>query len=264
MEREVYRRMAALQHRHWWFVGRRRVLTAVLDRLDLPAGVRILEAGCGMGGNLAMLSRFGEVHGFEPNAEARAFVSAQMTCDLRDGRLPDGIPFAPGGFDLVAALDVIEHLDDDRASLRALAAQLRPGGRLVVTVPAWQFLWSQHDESHHHRRRYGKRELLRLVNEAGLRAELVTYFNSLLFPVVVAVRLFNKLLGRGEGADDALPPAVVNRLLTTLFAVERFVVGRLPMPAGVSLLVVAHRDAAGAEVRAEHGAEGESQARAAS
>ena len=241
MEREVYRRMAALQDRHWWFVGRRCILAAVLARLDLPEGARILEAGCGSGGNLAMLARFGEVHGFEPDAEARALVNGQEPCDIRDGRLPDGIPFAPGGFDLVAALDVVEHLDDDRAGLRALAAQLRPGGRLLITVPAWKFLWSRHDERHHHRRRYGRGELLRLVAEAGLRPEWVTFFNSLLFPVVAAVRLAKRLLRIEGTADDALPPAFVNCVLTALFAAERFVVGRLPMPPGVSLLVVARR-----------------------
>jgi len=241
MEREVYHRMAALQDRHWWFVGRRRVLAAVLARLNLPKGARILEAGCGTGGNLAMLSCFGDVHGFEPDAEARALVDGHMSCDLRDGRLPDGIPFAPGSFDLVTALDVVEHLEDDRASLQALAAQLRPGGLLLITVPAWKFLWSQHDESHHHRRRYGRDELLRLVEEVGLRPELVTFFNSLLFPVVVLVRLLKKLLRIEDAADDVLPPAAANRLLTALFAAERFFVGRLPMPPGVSLLVVARR-----------------------
>lgn len=241
MDRAVYRRMAALQDRHWWFVGRRRVLSAVLGRLGLPQGARILEAGCGTGGNLAMLGRFGEVHGFEPDAEARALVNGHISCDLRDGRLPDGIPFEPGGFDLVAALDVVEHLDDDRASLRALAAQLRPGGRLLITVPAWKFLWSRHDESHHHRRRYARGELLRLVEEAGLRPELISYFNSLLFPLVVTVRAAKKVLRIEDVADDALPPAATNRILTALFAAERFLVGRLPMPPGVSLLVVARR-----------------------
>jgi len=233
--------MAALQDRHWWFVGRRRILAAVLSRLDLPNGAQILEAGCGTGGNLAMLACFGEVHAFEPNAEARALVNGHIPCDLREGCLPESIPFEPGGFDLVAALDVIEHLEDDRASLRALAAQLRPGGRLLITVPAWEFLWSRHDETHHHQRRYGRSELVRLVEESGLRPELVSFFNSFLFPIVVAVRMMKQLLRIEDMADDAMPPAAINGCLTALFAAEPFLVGRVSMPPGVSLLIVAQR-----------------------
>ncbi|MCH9013739.1 MAG: class I SAM-dependent methyltransferase, partial [Proteobacteria bacterium] len=155
MDRQVYARMAELEDRHWWFAARRRILTEVLARLvALPAAPRLLEAGCGTGGNLAMLSRFGEVAAFEPDAEARRKAQEKSGFDVRDGRLPGDIPFEPGRFDLVAAFDVLEHVEDDLASLRALHAQLRPGGSALITVPAFEFLWSRHDERHHHWRRY--------------------------------------------------------------------------------------------------------------
>lgn len=244
MDREVYARMGAVEDRHWWFVARRRILAAVLERIvALPPGARLLEAGCGTGGNLSMLERFGEVAAFEPDGEARRIAMQGRCTDVRVGRLPGPVPFDEGAFDLVAALDVLEHIDDDTASLRALHDQLRPGGWLLLTVPAFAFLWSRHDELHHHKRRYRKAALVRQVRAAGFTPVEVTYFNTLLFPLIAGVRMLKKLFGIEGGAEDALPPAPVNRLLQAVFACERWLVGRVPMPAGVSILMVARRGA---------------------
>ena len=137
-------------------------------RIALPPAPRILEAGCGTGGNLAMLARFGRVSAFEPDGDARHAARAKSTADIRDGRLPDQVPFQPETFDLVAMLDVLEHIDDDVAGLRALCATLQRGGQVLVTVPAFPFLWSRHDELHHHKRRYRKRGLVAAAEAAGL------------------------------------------------------------------------------------------------
>ncbi len=240
MDRQVYARMAELEDRHWWFAARRRILTEVLARLvALPAAPRLLEAGCGTGGNLAMLSRFGEVAAFEPDAEARRMAQEKSGFDVRDGRLPGDIPFEPGGFDLVAAFDVLEHVEDDLASLRALHAQLRPGGSALITVPAFEFLWSRHDERHHHWRRYAKGALVGRAAAAGFTPVMATYFNSLLFPLIAGVRLGNRILGLDKVEDEALPPYPINRILYVLFASERHLVGRIPLPLGVSLLMIA-------------------------
>ncbi|MDJ0949733.1 MAG: class I SAM-dependent methyltransferase [Alphaproteobacteria bacterium] len=244
MEDLVYARMAALEERHWWFVARRRILAAVLARFmtgRVPA--RILEAGCGTGGNLAMLSRWGVVSGLEPHPPALARARKRGPFDLRDGRLPEDIPFAPESFDLVAALDVIEHLDDDAAALRALAARLKPGGRILVTVPALPFLWSRHDDLHHHRRRYTRGSLLRLAGSAGLRPVWASYYNSVLFPLIAAIRLGKRMLGI-EADEDRMPPPIVNRLFQNLFSMERHLLSRVPLPVGVSLILVAERPSA--------------------
>jgi SAM-dependent methyltransferase len=243
MEPQVYARMAAVEDAHWWFVARRRILSEVLRReVDLPSDAKLLEAGCGTGGNLAMLARFGTVQAFEPDAEARRLAGHKAGVEVRDGRLPEALPFAPGGFDLVAALDVVEHLDDDLASLRALGTQLKPGGWLLLTVPAFPFLWGRHDETHHHRRRYRRAGLTRVLSDAGLKPVKVTYFNSLLFPLIAGVRSAKTLLGREGAPEDALPPPLVNRLLCGIFASERHLIGRVPLSVGVSLLALARKE----------------------
>jgi len=242
MDRQVYARMAELEDRHWWFAARRRILTEVLARLvALPAAPRLLEAGCGTGGNLAMLSRFGEVAAFEPDAEARRMAQEKSGFDVRDGRLPGDIPFEPGGFDLVAAFDVLEHVEDDLASLRALHAQLRPGGSVLITVPAFEFLWSRHDERHHHWRRYTKDALAGRAAAAGFTPVVATCSNSLLFPLIAGVRLGKRILGLDEVEDEVMPPHPINRILYAVFASERHLVGRVPLPLGVSLLMIARK-----------------------
>ncbi len=247
MEPDVYARMAEIEEHHWWFVARRAILAEVLSRLvDLSPPARILEAGCGTGGNLAMLSRFGEVAAFEPDAEARRTARGKGSFDIREGHLPGGIPFEPGRFDLVVALDVLEHVDDDLASLRALHDQLRPGGSVLITVPAFDFLWSRHDERHHHKRRYVRAGLRRGASDAGLIPVEVSYFNSVLFPLIAGVRLGKKILRLEDTEDEAMPPAPINGILCRLFASERHLMGRVRAPFGVSLLMIARK--AGGEI----------------
>jgi len=241
MDPQVYPRMAANEDAHWWFVARRRILTDVIAQRVAPAkGCRILEAGCGTGGNLAMLRAFGDLSAFELDDGARRLATEKSGVEVRDGRLPDRIPFDSESFDLVATLDVLEHVDDDVGSLAALGEMLRRGGRVLLTVPAYSFLWSRHDDLHHHRRRYNRRRLVEVIRAAGLEPVYVSYFNTLLFPLVAGVRLLGRLRG-GGGNDDALPSASLNRLLASVFGFERHVVPRQTLPFGVSLLAIAGR-----------------------
>lgn len=241
MERRVYARMGEVEDRHWWFVARRRILAAVLERSALLAKpARVLEAGCGTGGNLGMLSRFGAVCAFEPDRQARGKASRDHRYEITDGALPDRVPFAGERFDLVALLDVLEHLGDDEGALRALAKRLEPGGLMLVSVPAFAFLWSRHDAQHHHKRRYTRASLLAVARDAGLQPVRVSYFNTLLFPLIAIRRMLGRLLGHA-GDDDALPPPWLNRLLGAVFAFERRLIGRVRLPFGVSLLMLAQK-----------------------
>ncbi len=190
-----------------------------------------------------MLGQFGQLSAFEPDGDARTAAAAKSNADIRDGRLPDQVPFAPESFDLVAMLDVLEHIDDDVGGLRALGRTLKRDGQVLITVPAFPLLWSRHDERHHHKRRYRKRGLIAAAEAAGLEVVSVSYFNTLLFPGAAAVRLARGLLRRPGGADDAMPPAWLNRLLRAIFAFERYLLHRVPLPVGLSLVLLARRPA---------------------
>lgn len=239
MERVVYDRMAELDQQHWWYRARREVLAALIRRrVRPPAGARILEIGCGTGHNLSMLGEFGQVEAIEVDPAARAVAEERLGRPVGSAPLPglDGVP--ERAFDLIASLDVIEHIEDDAAALASIARRLKPGGTFLMTVPAHQWMWSAHDVVNHHHRRYSKRQLRQLVERSPLRLQSIGYLNSLLFPLAVAARVAGKVTGK-EDSDDKLPPAPVNAALERAFALERHLIGRLPLTPGLSLFAVA-------------------------
>src|SRR5436190_5925703 len=242
MERAAYDRMRVLETAHWWFLGRRHVLTRLLAGLALPPRARILEAGCGVGGNIEMLAGFGTVAAFEPDEPSRDYVGARTGVTPVEGFLPDRVPYKKKSFDAVCAFDVVEHVDDDRGAVAALADLVAPGGYLIVTVPAYQWMWSRHDEVHHHKRRYSKAGLMEVFETSGLTPVKVSHFNAVLFPLAAAVRLAKKL-ARIDSDDDQMPPAFVNTLLRRLFSLESGWLARHDLPFGLSIVAIAQRPA---------------------
>jgi SAM-dependent methyltransferase len=239
MERIVYDRMAELDGRHWWYRARREILAHLIARrIDLPEEARILEIGCGTGHNLAMLERFGRVDGIEIDAAARAIASSRLGHMVMDSPLPELPGVEDCAYDLVAILDVLEHVEQDRQALASIAGKLRPNGHVLITVPAFPWMWSAHDEVNHHKRRYTRATLAKVVADAGLKLEMMSWFNSLLFPLAAAARLAGRLTGK-EDSDDKLPPAPVNAVFEALFGLERYAIGRVPFPPGVSLAAIA-------------------------
>ncbi|MBW8816097.1 MAG: class I SAM-dependent methyltransferase [Caulobacterales bacterium] len=243
MDRSVYENMRRIERTHWWFCARRRILSEELRRMDIPSDARILEVGCGTGGNLGMLSHFGHVVGLEPDEESRAYAARETGVPVVGGFLPEPVPEFEAPFDVIAAFDVIEHLDRDLDSVAALMRLLKPGGRIISTVPAHAWMWSEHDVVHHHKRRYRREDFVALFQKAGGRIRRMTYFNSLLFPPIAAVRLV-KRGGKREG-DDVVPAAVVNWALGAVFGFERILLRMGSLPFGVSMLVVAEKPACG-------------------
>ncbi|AQR74798.1 bifunctional 2-polyprenyl-6-hydroxyphenol methylase/3-demethylubiquinol 3-O-methyltransferase UbiG [Sphingomonas sp. LM7] len=241
MDRIVYERMAAHDTTHWWYRARRDILADYLTRWgDLPQGARILEIGCGTGHNLPMLAQFGEIDAIEIDETAGAKASERLGKPVGTSPLPDLVGIEPGSYDLVAVLDVIEHVEDDVAALQAIATALKPGGRILITVPAHQWMWSAHDVVNHHKRRYSKAGFEALLDKAGLQGAKLGYFNSLLFPVAVAARFAGKLMGKDD-SDDSPPPKPLNTLFEGIFRLERHMVGRVPLPPGLSLITLASK-----------------------
>ena len=239
MERVVYQQMADLDERHWWYRARREVLAELIRReARPPANAAILEIGCGTGHNLAMLSEFGHVDGLELDDEARALSEKRLGRAVMSAPLPELADVPKGHYDLIGAFDVIEHIDADSAAIASIASRLKPGGKFVMAVPAHQWMWSAHDVVNHHKRRYSKPALRRLIEASPLVLVKLGYFNSLLFPLAVVERAASKLRGK-EDADVKLPPAPLNAALEKVFAAERYLVGRLPLPPGLSLFAVA-------------------------
>ncbi|WP_287445386.1 class I SAM-dependent methyltransferase [Altererythrobacter sp.] len=240
MERVAFDAMARIEDEHWWFVGRRAILESVIKQhLSIGKGhdISILEAGCGTGGNLGLLQEFGHVDAFEYDDVARFQARSKSTVDVKSGHLPDGIDDLRGPYELIALLDVLEHLEQDIASLQALAVLLAPRGKLLITVPALQSLWSRHDEVHQHHRRYSEASLIRVVTEAGLKVEMITYFNSLLLPAAAMQRLVSRLSKQSETLDR-IPPKPINGALAKVFGFERYLIRRMKLPIGLSLCAV--------------------------
>jgi len=244
MDPSLYPRMAEVEDTHWWFAARRAICARLLDCLDLPPDSAILEPGCGTGGNFPLLARHGRVFAMDADESALRFATSRKLADLAHGSLPDDIPFVGTNFDLAIMTDVLEHLDDPVGSLRAIHARLKPHGWLLLTVPAMPWLWSDHDLTHHHRRRYYARDLQTNLTTAGFEVTYLSYYNFILFLPIATARMIGRLV-RGtremtNGHHDlALPAPLLNRILFQLFAAERKIVGKIRIPSGVSLIALA-------------------------
>jgi SAM-dependent methyltransferase len=239
------RTMLDVDEHHWWFRGRRAVIAAELDSLRLPRPARSLDAGCGSGRTLLMLAPYGPVSGVELNEEAAAVARGRGDFDVRDGRLEE-LPFDDESFDLITCLDVIEHTPDDVVTLRELHRVAAPEAWLLVTVPAYQSLWSRHDVTNHHYRRYGRASLRAAAVAAGWRVDRLTSFNSLLLAPAAAVRLADRFRpANGDYTPDLeLGPEWLNGVLELpLRAEARWLATGRTLPVGMSLMALMQRPA---------------------
>ncbi|HEY7809468.1 MAG TPA: class I SAM-dependent methyltransferase [Allosphingosinicella sp.] len=241
MDRRVYDRMAELDERHWWYRARRDILADLITRkIALPQDARILEIGCGTGHNLEMLQRFGRADGIEIDPAARTMAEQRLGRPIGSAPLPQLTGIEDGAYDLVALLDVLEHVEEDHEALLSIARKLKPGGKILITVPAHPWMWSAHDEVNHHKRRYTRKGLREVLLAAGLEIELLSWFNSLLFPLAAAARFVGRVTGNKD-SDDKMPPKALNSLFETIFGLERYALGRMPLSPGVSLVAIVSR-----------------------
>lgn len=191
-----------------------------------------------------MLARRGQLYAMDEDESALGFAASRRLAKLARGALPREFPFAESRFDLVVMTDVLEHLDDEIGSLYVVRSSLKPRGWLLITVPALNWLWSDHDVTHHHRRRYRANELRRLLGKAGFAIDYLSYYNFLLLPAIASVRLLQHLrphTRRNNGKHDlTMPSRYVNALLLHVFSYERLVLSRFRLPLGVSLIALVH------------------------
>jgi len=255
MDRVAYATFAQLEHTHFWFVSRRRIFFDLLDRFfarrDQPAGStatrrQVLEIGCGAGGMLGPLQRYGRVAGLDIDHEYVLHCQSRGFQDVLCGSGYE-LPFADASFDLVCLFDTIEHIPDDQQALREVQRVLRPGGAVFVSVPAYQWLWSQNDRTAHHCRRYTAGRLRRLLRATGFAPHRVSYFNTMLLPLILPTVLWQKLMDRLGRLPDgynnmSVPlPHWLNRLFTWLMSAERHLLKHVSFPAGHSVLALATR-----------------------
>ncbi len=247
MQEELYRLMYEVEDHHWWFRGRAAVVGALFKRLRLEPQPRILDAGCGTGRNLQRYRELGPLQGIEPSADAVQFCRERGLDTVQQGTLEE-LPFGPDSFDLLVATDVIEHVDDDALALRELRRVAAPGAALVITVPAFRWLWSEEDDRLQHRRRYTRRQLRLVAGQNGWVPQFATYFNTLLLPPIALARRFRdrRDAGKGDAAGRSelkLTPGWLNGPLSMPMRGEAGLIGAgIPLPVGVSVGIACRRD----------------------
>ena len=246
MREEFYAEYYEIENVHWWFLARWKILMDVIEHefVGRPE-IRALDAGCGTGTMLGHLETLGPAVGLDRAAAAVRFCRSRGRNRVVQGSA-GALPWDDEAFDLVCALDMLEHIEDDGVALEEMGRVCRPGGRILITVPAYRFLWGRQDEISQHLRRYTARELQARITAAGLEVGKLTYFNTLLFPVVAAIRLARRLLP--EDPDEEIEsdftmtqPGRMNDLLTRVFQAESGLIRAVRLPFGVSLLAVARK-----------------------
>jgi len=238
METDVYRLMDELAGHHWWFRGREAIIQALLGKIALPSRPRVLDAGCGTGANLQLYSRFGAAEGFDPSPDAVAYCQRRGLENVRQGTMEE-IPFEASSFELLMATDVLEHVPDEERGMRELWRVAAPGASLVLTVPAYEWLWSQEDVRLGHIRRYTRPALCALARRTGWEPTFDTYFNAVLLAPIAIARKLRQSVGSRGSAELALTPRVLDPLLSLPMRLDaRMIAAGVSIPAGVSVGLV--------------------------
>ena len=246
MMEHTYPILFRVEQSHWWHIGRRKILAGFVEEICsrvTDRRPRILDVGCGTGANLLMLSKYGDAEGVDVSEDALAFCRERGLDKVRLGA-GEELPYEDGTFDLVTALDVVEHMDDDLAGLSEMQRVLRPGGRVLIFVPTFMFLWGLQDEVSNHRRRYRLPQLRRILEQAGFEVERTTYANITFFAPIFLIRQLMRLTGIKTSSENNITISSLNGFLGRVFGAESTILRYLNLPFGVSGLCVARKPAA--------------------
>ncbi|MBS1793815.1 MAG: class I SAM-dependent methyltransferase [Acidobacteria bacterium] len=245
MQQHTYAIMNRVEDSHWWFVGRRAILESFMQRIvsGIPqpaAEIRILDVGCGTGANLEMLAKFGASEGVDVSDDALEFCRAKGL-KVHKG-LAEELPFADESFEVVTALDVVEHLDDDVAGLREMFRVLKKGGKSLIFVPAFMWLWGVQDDISNHRIRYTRKQIVERLEKAGFTVERATYANWTFFAPILAGRTIMKLTGLKPESENNVNVSALNGFFGKIFSSEKFWLKNFDFPFGVSIVIVAGKN----------------------
>jgi 2-polyprenyl-3-methyl-5-hydroxy-6-metoxy-1,4-benzoquinol methylase len=241
MDKTLYKTFFELQNNHWWFKVKKKI---VINHISLffakksKKNVNVLDIGCGSGLMLKALKRFGKLYGMDASNDAINFSRTLKAGVIKKGSLPKNLPFSKESFDLIIALDVIEHIEEDGKALNSINFLMKKNGILVLTVPALMSLWSQFDEVNHHKRRYRKSELTHKLKAANFQILRISYFNFFLFPMIYIYRKATVFLKKEEVSDLKMPSKTINFILEKIFLIESYFLSVVNFPIGVSIIAV--------------------------
>lgn len=241
MEAFVYDELQKREAKDWWFVGRRNIILALLTKyFPRKKNLSIIDIGCGAGDVIELLKPFGKVIGIDSDKGIVEF-NRRKGRDVYWGKIYKlGLP--KESINLVALLEVLEHLGDDRKALREIFQILKTQGLLIITVPAFSFLWGSHDIAAHHKRRYTEKELERKLRDSGFQVIKISYMNTFLFPPIFFIRIFKNLLHIGQGRSDFFEcPSFLNVLLEKIFSLEARLLSKINLPFGISVIALAKK-----------------------
>lgn len=236
MELNEIDKMHRLEDEHWWFQGKKYLVEGILDGMDVPTGVS-LDIGCGTGIFLRMLKKRGTAYGLDISERALSYCRTNK-CDSLVRAAGSPLPFKDNSFSLVTLLDMIEHVDNDLDVMKEVYRVCKPGGLVVITVPAFSFLWGSHDDSHHHKRRYVLPQLREMTLSTGFMLEKETYTNFFIFLPVLFRRILSRKSASVRESDLRPTPRPINEMLKWIYRFEAFYLKKGKFPWGVSLLMV--------------------------
>lgn len=244
MDKQAYIEMSKIEANHWWFCSRRKIINKILKSYCSERNSKILEVGSGTGGNTQLLSQFGSLDSVEKNPFAIELAKQKNpNFDYIQCELPRQLDIIENDtYNLIVLLDVIEHIREDKLTLKGLGSKLKKNGMILITAPAFSFLWSQHDVFHHHYRRYSKKELIDLVESADLKISYRTYINFFLFIPVVIFRICHKFFSKNKHSNDELiNNKLVNNIFKLVYSLESKFLPHVKLPFGVSHLFVINK-----------------------
>jgi SAM-dependent methyltransferase len=244
MQQHTYAIMNNVEDSHWWYVGRREILESFLERISSElrkenSELKILDVGCGTGGNLEMLKKFGAAEGVDVSDDALEFCRSKGLT-VHKG-LAEELPFADESFDVVTALDVVEHLDDDIAGLKEMFRVTKRGGKTLIFVPAFMWLWGVQDDVSNHRIRYTKKQIVERLEKAGFEIERATYANITFFAPILGGRTLMKLTGIKPESENNVNVSALNGVFGKIFSSEKYWLKNFNFPFGVSIVVTANK-----------------------